>query len=50
MNATTTSTVRDYCAGRPEARTSYSNQRGLAARDPDGCLICRSSGSVLLAR
>lgn len=51
----------DYFAGRPEARTSYSNQRQLAARDlggntrcvhdaslTDGCTVCRMSGSILL--
>lgn len=54
-------TVVDVFGGRPEARTSYSNQRGLAARDlgrdvecihgetlADGCRICRMSGSVLV--
>lgn len=50
-----------YLAGKPEALTSYANQRGLAARDlgpdvlcahgqrlADGCGSCRRSGCVLL--
>lgn len=54
-------TVLDVFAGRPEARTSYGNQRALAARDlgptrecihgdtlADGCPVCRMSGSVLV--
>lgn len=56
--------VITYFEGRPELKTSYANQRGLAARaiggdfkclhgvalgDFDGCLICRTSGCVLLA-
>jgi len=57
----TTIPARDLFAGKPEARTSYDNQRGLAARNlggstlclhaerlDAGCFICRSSGSVLL--
>jgi hypothetical protein len=59
--ATTTRVVRDVFAGHPEIRTSYDNQRGLAARDlggdvlcihhatlNDGCRACRTSNSVLI--
>lgn len=61
MTTTPRTTARDYFAGRPEARTSYTNQAHLAVRDLGGdtlcihnetlanrCVICRASNSVLL--
>lgn len=50
-----------YFDGKPELRTSYGNQRQLAARDlgpgtqcihwatlADGCDVCRASGTPLV--
>lgn len=54
-------TTKFYFAGKNELKTSYGNQRSIAARDlggdtlcihdkalRDGCSICRMSGEALV--